>query len=139
MVLASGFTSPAGTSGWLVARWQDGGYELIVSDHLLEELARTLGEDAYFVGRTTPRRVEAALTVLRQEAVVTPLTVPVVGVATQPKDDLVLSTALSGNASHLATRDRQLLKLGSYQGLSIVLPGRLRALLEQDEGDDAGA
>jgi len=74
------------------------------------------------------------LELLWVEVIVTLLTVPVAGVATQPKDDLVLSTALSGGCSHLATRDRQLLKIGSYRNVAIVIPGELRALLEAEAG-----
>ena len=139
MVLASGFTSSAGTSGWLIERWRAGDYRLVVSDHLLAELGRTLGEDRYFRARTTPQQVAAVLALLRAEAIVVPLTESVSGVATQPKDDLVLATALSAAASLLTTRDRQLLKLRRYRGLTIVSPGELRALLEQEGagGDEA--
>ncbi len=43
-------------------------------------------------------------------------------------DDLVLATGPSAGVSHLATRDEQLLKLESHQGLHIVPPGHLLAL-----------
>lgn len=49
---------------------------------------------------------------LRRRALFTELTVTVTDVATQPKDDLVLATGLSAEASHLATRDKQQLKCG---------------------------
>ena len=69
---------------------------------------------------------------LREDATLTELTTPVVGVATHPEDDLVLSTALSGNASILCTRDKQLLRLHDYQTISILSPGELLALLERE-------
>ena len=122
MVLASGFTSRAGTSGWL----------LVVSEHLLTELDRTLREDRYFRARLNPAQVDGFLALLRAEATLTELTVPVESVATQPKDDLVLSSALSGGASHLVTRDRKRLRLDGYQGLAIVSPGELRTLLSEE-------
>lgn len=96
MVLASSFTSDAGASGLLVQQWRSGEYGLLISEHILDELARTLGQDRYFSARTTSSEVSAILALLRAEAIVTPLSMPVVGVATQPKDDLVLSTALNG-------------------------------------------
>jgi predicted nucleic acid-binding protein len=60
------------------------------------------------------------------------LTIPVIGVATHPEDDLVLSTALSGNATMLCTRDKQLLRLRSYQTVDILSPGELLALLDAE-------
>lgn len=134
MVLASGFTSDGGTSGKLVRMWLGNAYDLVVSEHILQELERTLGFDRYFAGRTTPSGVSATVSLLRAEAMMTPLIVPVVGVATQPKDDLVLATALSGQASILCTRDKQILKLRSHQSVTILSPGELLALLES-EGD----
>lgn len=130
MVLASGFTSRAGASGWLLDRWRNGALPLVLSEHLLAELDRTLREDRYFRARLTPTQVDGFLALLRAEATLTDLTVRVEHVATQPKDDLVLSTALSGGASHLVTRDRQLLRRDGYRDLAIVSPGQFRALLE---------
>ena len=135
MVLASGLTSQAGASGWLLDRWHAGVFELIVSEHLLAELNRTLREDRSFRARLTSAHVDGFLALLRDAATVAELTVLVSGAATQPKDDLVLSTALSGGASYLATRDRQLLRLTSYRGLAIVSPGELRAVLAPDEAE----
>ena len=82
----------------------------------------------------TAEQAERILILLRTDARITPLTVSVTGVATQPTDDWVLATGLSGGATYLATRDRQLLKLEKYRGLQIVPPGRLLALLESEEG-----
>lgn len=137
MVLASGFTSLVGASGWLVQQWRAGSFSLVVSEHILAELRRTLSDDAYFRVRINPEEVEVVMSLLRAEAIVTEISEVVIGVATQPKDDLVLATGLSGGASYLVTRDRQLLKVRAYLGLSIVSPGELRAMLEDIDGIDA--
>jgi putative PIN family toxin of toxin-antitoxin system len=123
-VLAPGFLNRASVSGQLITAWSDEVYELVISEHLLGELTRTYS-DPYFRRRVEPREVEQITALLRRRATLTELTVPVTGVATQPKDDLVLSTALSGGASLLATRDRQLLKLRAYQTVRILHPGEL--------------
>ena len=102
----------------------------MVSEHLLGELARTFA-DPYYAARVRPDQASRILALLRTDALLTPLTVSVAGVATQPKDDLVLATALSGGAGYLATRDKQLLKLGSHRGLIILHPGDLLDLLTQ--------
>jgi predicted nucleic acid-binding protein len=109
--------------------WRAGEYDLVVSEHLLGELARTY-TDPYYRARVSADQVERILTLLRTDAHLTPLTVAVSGIATQPEDDLVLATGLSAGATWLATRDRQLLKLVRYRELEIVPPGRLLAILE---------
>jgi len=116
----------------LIELWRKGAYELIISEHLLQELIRTYS-DRYFRRLVTPEEVERFEYMLRQVAVMTELTVPIIGIATQPEDDLVLSTGLSAGASYLVTRDRQLLTLGSYQGMHILHPADLVDLLTQDQ------
>ena len=133
-VLAPGFTSQGSASTKLVSLWRAGVFELILSEHLLRELARTLA-DPYYATRVPTEEAIGTLARLRIAATVTDLTVEVRGVATHPEDDLVLSTALSGQASILCTRDKQLLRLRSYQSVAILSPGELLILLEAEALD----
>ena len=130
-VLAPAFIGEGGASTRLIGMWQEGIFALVLSEHLLQELARTF-KDRYFVRRLPPDEAMAALDLLATDAHITQLTVPVDSVATHPEDDLVLSTALSGGASILCTRDKQLLRLREYQTVSILSPGELLALLENE-------
>ena len=107
-------------------------YQLVVFEHVLAELTRTFG-DPYYRTRASAEQVERTITLLRQETVVTALTTPVVGVVAQPKDDLVLSTALSGQATILCTRDKQRLKLRSYKTVAILRPGEFLARVEAED------
>jgi putative PIN family toxin of toxin-antitoxin system len=130
-VLAPGFTSQASASARLIDLWRAGAFELIVSEHVLQELARTLA-DPYFAARLPREDAVAILTLLNTNATVTELTVRVRGVATHPEDDAVLATALSGQATILCTRDKQLLRLRSYQHMAILSPGELLARFEAE-------
>ena len=128
-VLASGFVraNPAAAPVQVLDAWQAGAYALVLSEHILTELAHTF-EDPYFRRRLSRQQMEADFTLLREEATVIALTVPVQGVATHPEDDLVLATAVSGPAEYLITGDRQLQRLGSYEGVVILSP---RAFLDR--------
>jgi putative PIN family toxin of toxin-antitoxin system len=130
-VLAPGFTSRAGASARLLDLWRTGLCELVVSDHLLAELERAF-TDPYYARRLTSEQAKQILSLLRTDALITPITTEVKGIATQPKDDLVLATGQSAQASYLGTRDRQLLKLGSYRGLQILHPADLLEVLLRD-------
>ncbi len=130
-VLAPGFTSRGGVSGRIIARWRNRAFELVISAHMLQELARTL-TDPYFAARLKPDEALAIVAELNIIANLTDLTVDVRGVATHPEDDLVLATALSGQAAILCTRDKQLLKLGSHKGIAILSPGEFMTLLETE-------
>ncbi len=128
-VLAPAFVNPAAAAGRLLAQWRTGTFELVVSEPILAELRRTY-QDPYYTRRVPPELVEAAVVLLRTEATLVELTIPVAGVATHPEDDLVLSTAASAGADYLGTRDRQLLRLSTFQGVRIVHPADLTDLLE---------
>jgi putative PIN family toxin of toxin-antitoxin system len=130
-VLAPGFTSRGSASSQLVDLWRSGAFALVLSEHVLQELARTLS-DPYFASRLPREEAMTILTLLSKNATVAELTVDVHGVATHPEDDLVLSTALSGQATILCTRDKQFLRLGSYLTVTILSPGKLVAHLNRE-------
>ena len=73
-VLAPGFTSQGSASARLINQWRAGAYELVLSAHVLRELARTL-TDPYFARRLPADEATAILTLLSSNATVTELTV----------------------------------------------------------------
>src|SRR6185503_20221325 len=84
----------------LIDMWLDERFEMVVSDHILGELVRTL-DSAYFSTRVSTRNRSAFLTSLGQLATIAPLLRVVEGIATQPADDLVLAAALNARADYL--------------------------------------
>ncbi|MCL4352998.1 putative toxin-antitoxin system toxin component, PIN family [Patescibacteria group bacterium] len=134
-VLASGVAGlllAGSVPGALLRRWHGRAYQLIVSEHLLAELTRTLTQP-YFAKRLTPEDQTAALRLFRRQALLTPLTIPVQGIATHPEDDLILATALSGHAEYLVTGDRNLQDLKEYQGVRILSPRQFLDLLAREK------
>jgi len=129
-VLASGFASHGEGSPpvQILDSWRTRFYTLIVSEHLLIELARTL-DDRYFRRRLTPEEIAADLRLLHRHALMTDITVEVHGVATHQEDDLTLASALSAHADYLVTGDKKLREVGAYQGVRIVSPREFLELL----------
>jgi uncharacterized protein len=125
-VLASGFVSRAGIPGQLMLIWTYGLFELVLSEHIIDELGQTF-EKPYFQKYLSSELIAADLLLLRREATITSITATVEGIATHPEDDLVLATALSGKCEFLVTGDKRLQALGSYQGVTILSP---RAFLD---------
>ena len=105
--------------GIILRAWREGSYYLVLSDHILDELSRTLA-NRYFSRFIEPRQAAAVIELLRSEATVVPITQPVQAVATHPEDDLILATAVSGRANYLVTGDTQLLRLGRYRSVEII-------------------
>jgi predicted nucleic acid-binding protein len=61
----------------------------------------------------------------------------VTGVVRHQHDDPVHETAVVGNADCIITGDRQLLALGSYQGVVILTPGEFLGVLDRESAADA--
>ena len=121
-VLGPGLIGDTGAAARLIQLWSDGAFILVVSIHILEELERSY-TDPYFAARVTTERAAELVQMVRTDGTLVDPSVEVQGVATHPEDDKVLATALSGGASVLCTRDKQLLKLRAFQGIEILSPG----------------
>jgi putative PIN family toxin of toxin-antitoxin system len=109
-------------------------FTLIVSPDLLDELEEKLREK-FGVSQEDVRLLRARLESVSQ--VVEPrerLSV----IADDPDDDRVLECALAGEAEFIVSGDRHLLKLGGYQGISIITVRQFMegAEVSQDEGQE---
>jgi putative PIN family toxin of toxin-antitoxin system len=122
-VLVSGLvrSQPAAAPAQILDAWRAGRFELILSDQILDEVARTLAKP-YFRSRLSEDQIEGALLLLRRRALITRLTVEVEGVASHAEDDLILAAAVSAQADILVTGDAALITLGSFQGVQVQSP-----------------
>ncbi|HWV22591.1 MAG TPA: putative toxin-antitoxin system toxin component, PIN family [Thermomicrobiales bacterium] len=103
-------------------------YTLVISDHILQEIRSTLSK-SFFVERIDPDVIDQILEDLCRKAMLIDLDRIVERVATHWQDDLVLSTALSGDADFLVTGDRELLGLDHPFPFRIIHPNEFAGLL----------
>jgi uncharacterized protein len=120
-ILARGSISEGTAVAAIIQSWRANRFTVAVSRHILDELAHALRKP-YFVRHLSTSDRAGYEFLVANFATLVPITVTVEGVATQPADDLVLATAASAQADYLVTRDRQLLRLGSYMTVRIVSP-----------------
>lgn len=130
-VLASGTVSAANAPGQILDAWHARKFELVTSQHIIDELLQTF-QKPYFKNHLTNQAVNNLIDLLQNESLVIPVTVQVQGVATHPQDDLIVATALSAKANYLVTGDMPLLnKIGeSYKGVSITNPNASLKILK---------
>ncbi len=122
-ILASGTVTVSTPPGQILDAWHNGQFELVTSEHIIDELRLTL-QKPYFQKYVTINDVAAFIDLLHNEATVIPITISIKGLATHPEDDLILATAVSAKADYLVTGDGPLLrKVGNcYQGVTILTP-----------------
>jgi putative PIN family toxin of toxin-antitoxin system len=117
--LASGAVAKIGAIADLIKAWRIGFVEIVVSEHILIELERTLRKP-YFSARLDEFERRAFLALLLEFATVVEITASVPTVVSDYGDNVVLATALSAKAPYVVTGDRELQRLSRYQAIRIV-------------------
>ena len=115
-ILARGLRAgPETAVGFIMGSWTDGLFRVVVSQHILDELQRTLAK-SYFLQRVALDEIQDYTRQVARVATLVSITAEVHGVAPSPADDLVLATAVSGHVPYVVTGDHRFQEVGSYQG-----------------------
>jgi putative PIN family toxin of toxin-antitoxin system len=109
--------------------WKQGRFELLVSEHVMNELRDTL-ERSWFVAKTTPQERNDLLIDIWEVGTEVEVTVEIQKVARHWQDDLVLSAAVSGNADYLVTGDAEFRRVDEYQGVRLRTPAEFLREIE---------
>jgi putative PIN family toxin of toxin-antitoxin system len=132
-VLVSAFLTPQGIPGALLAKARSGAFLLYLSREILSETAETLRrevklQERYHYGE--PEVDEFCRGLLEAaQPLVTDLP-ELEAVPLDPKDNMVVSTAVKAGANYLVSGDkRHILPLGEYQGIKIITARQLLELL----------
>jgi len=109
-VLVSGWVYPGSVPGRIVAEWQQGGLEVALSQHILDELVRVLPR-LKKSRRSAEEIRELADSLMFQAKMVEPGGAPDVELH-GPDNPPVLQALLASGAQYLITGDKDLLALG---------------------------
>jgi putative PIN family toxin of toxin-antitoxin system len=96
----------------------DGRVAAVISEELLSELRRKIVERLPFF-QPKLALLEASI---RERAIIVKLGLNPIEISRDPKDNMVLETAASGEADYIISGDKDLLVLGSYKGIVILKP-----------------
>lgn len=122
-VIVSRYLSPHGRVARIVDLWEQGAFDLLISEVILSEYARVLRYSRLrpIHGLTDAQLAEIDEAFQEFTELVVPDETPAV-VEDDPDDDHFLACADSGAADGIVTGDPHLLKLGIYKGISILSP-----------------
>jgi uncharacterized protein len=130
-IVASRYMSPAGPPARLYGAWEAGRFTVLVSESMLREYRRTLSyEKLRSRHHMGDKEIDAVIAGIRaRAAVIRPATVDRV-VQADPDDDEIIACAIAGGADYIVTGDSDLLSIGEYQGVRIVTPAEMLAILD---------
>jgi putative PIN family toxin of toxin-antitoxin system len=138
-VLVSRYMAPQGTPARIMAAWEKGAFELLVSAAILSEYRRVLSyPQVRRYHHLDDGRIRRIVRRIRRAAIVTAPDQPVDVVKDDPADNALLECAIAGNADAIVSGDRHLLALGEYAGIPIMTPAAFLLRLAQQEGEDGG-
>jgi putative PIN family toxin of toxin-antitoxin system len=120
-VIVSALPSPDGAPATIVRFGFSGAFAFVTSEHILRGVERAWNKP-YFRERYSEIEARVAMRILRQRTIIVEPSRVAIGVANDLEDDLVLGTAIAGQADYIVTGDRGLLKLEEYLGIEIVPP-----------------
>jgi putative PIN family toxin of toxin-antitoxin system len=125
-VYVSIFNWPDGLLAEIWRHARKGMYELFVSPHIINEVARVLREDFGWEEHRLRTRIKR---LVRVGKIVTYTTLPD-AIKEDPDDNHILACATAGNANLIVSRDLDLLRLKQYEGIGIMSPIDFLHILE---------
>lgn len=130
-LFVSGLISKLGQPHQLIDQFRNGSFTLVISDQLRAELEEVLGRGKFATkyGLTEEERAGFLLLVDTTALFVTPRDRLPVHVR-DPKDDIVLATALGGSAEYVVTGDRDIRELSGDPRLGNLKIVTVREFLE---------
>ena len=134
-VFISGAAFNKGNPKILVDAWLKQKFILISSVPLIEELSEVLNRKKIKEQtQITDLEISQLIHQIQKIAVFVKGNLPALGIIKDdPDDDVVLATALEGNADYIVSGDHHLLDLGDFRGIKIVKPIEFLHVLDKDK------
>ena len=129
-VWISGVFFQRGIPARLLMDWRNGRFQLIISHAILDELSIQLHQKTAKFSQPSSL-ADKWLNYIDSYATFVPISHNAAGVCRDPKGDQFLKTAVSGQATHLVTGDKDLLVLNPYQDIPIITPRDFSIVLER--------
>ena len=122
-VVVSRFINPAGTPARVLTLARGNAFQLLASDHILEEYREAL-LSARLMSRHRRSVEEIVLDIhrLRRLALMIEPKTRLYVITDDPDDNKFLECAVEGEADYIVSGDRHLLSLGRYQQVRILTP-----------------
>lgn len=131
-VWISSLLNPSGPPGKLAEAWRKNKCIVIISEPLLQELSRSLHYERVQKIKNIPEKeIQQLLNEIAHTTYFTEIASNVVIIEKDSTDNLVLATAIDGEADYIISGDHHLLDVGEYKGIQILTPAAFLQILEK--------
>ncbi|MCD4784519.1 MAG: putative toxin-antitoxin system toxin component, PIN family [Candidatus Eremiobacteraeota bacterium] len=123
-VFISAIMSPDGTCAEILKEWSAGRFTLLVSGAILEELTRVMKYPGIAkIHKYSNKEIMDFVQYIQDYSSIMTGGIKIDVVKEDPADNAIIACAVEGKADYIISGDSHLLKIGSYQKISIVSPG----------------
>jgi putative PIN family toxin of toxin-antitoxin system len=131
-VVVSRYLSALGPPAQVLDQWENGIFELLVSEPILTEYRRVLlyPRLAALHGMSATE-IDTVITSFRGSSIVVAPTQVLAVVTDDPSDNRFLECAEEGGADYVVSGDAHLLAVGEYRGIQILRPAAFLAALRE--------
>ena len=133
-VLISAFLAQGGVSNELLRHAREGAFLLYLSEEILDEAQGVLIDEERRHRQRYHYPNEEAINFIEGLRVFATLVTdlpPVAVVIRDPNDDMVVATAQRAQAAYIVTRDKDLLSLQHYGGITMITPEAFIAIVRE--------
>ena len=128
-VIISGIISPKGNAAKILDLWEQGEFDLVLSQPILDEIRRVLAYPRIKEKYNLPEQhISKFLELISNAIIELPLDELNV-IEDDPSDNRYLECALASSASYIISGDAHLLQVGEYEGILIIPPTTYLTLL----------
>lgn len=129
-IVVSRFLSPQGSPARILTLWEEGVFELLVSEGILNEYERALSYDNVRKRHGfTIEEIKQWMHNARKYGHSVASEEVSIYVSKDPDDDKFIECAVAGGADYIVSGDTHLLSLGEYKGIQILSPAAFLLVL----------
>jgi putative PIN family toxin of toxin-antitoxin system len=129
-IYVSALITAGGNPAQILTRWQEGEIDVVVSDEIIEEIRRVTSYPKLWERyRSVRENRDELIERLREIAIVVEPSRTLSAVLQDESDNRYVECAIEGRAEYIVTGDPHLLDIREYQGVEILSPAALLAVL----------
>lgn len=133
-IFVSSLVNSQGNPKRIMSAWEEGTFDLLVSEPILDEVGRVLRYPRIAKRhKQDEQAIQRFLKLLRNEATLVEPKEPLSVVKEDESDNRYLECALEGKAQYIVSGDNHLLDIGEYKGIIIMPPAAFMVFLSGGE------
>lgn len=126
IIVSGTLIAKQGHSAQILDAWRDGRFLLVISEDIIDEVKRTLNKilntKAHKRYHLTKAKIGRLINLLYKYSILVPGKLDLTIIERDPDDNKFIIAAVEAAAQFIVSGDKDLLSLGSYQGIKIITP-----------------